>query len=254
MPLVQFNRRRFLSNATLAATASSRIVRALARPHRNQIAFVGIVVQEGSGNSPEQGSIEVYRVNDGQWQFSSSIPAAAPSALAIHPVLPVLYVVHGTREHQHRPRGTVSAFRIHTAEASLTPLSHEPLSLAAIAPDRIAVAPNGAHLAVASNHASIVNLFKLSSDGALMSAPAPIKLPSFSALPFRIAFHPSSSAVLAITSDRVERLGIQPDSSLLREPVTQRCFPQDGVDEQPGILLQQKLAALHAASFALLTL
>jgi hypothetical protein len=249
MPTAPLTRRRFLSNLTLAAPASSRVVRALTAFTATQLGFAGI----DAPNDPGSGRIEVYRVNEDQWLLSSSVAAAAPRALALHPTLPVLYVAHAIAEHQHRPRGAVSAFRIDTATASLSLFSHEPLTLGATLPDRIAIAPDGRHLMVASTTAAILNLFPIRNDGTLTPTASPLKLPVLSSPQFYIAFHGSSSVILSMASGRVEHLVIRPDSSLARAPGTGLYEGTPTSDESIN-RLKRKLAAHSAASLVMLTL
>lgn len=250
MSLMPFTRRRFLSNLTLAAPASSRVVRAMGALNATQLAFAGIAAANGA----EPGRIEVHRVSDGYWQLSSSTAAAAPRAIVLHPKLPVLYVAHCIAEHRHRPRGSVSAFRIDTAGASLSLLSHEPLALASTLPDRIAIASDGRHLVLASTSSAIFNLFPLRSDGALLPTPLPLKLSGLASLQFSIEFHASSSAILAMTFDRVERLEIHGDSSLARSFPIKASPENTGQRDRVGAALKRELAAQHAVSLALLDL
>lgn len=249
MSLVPLTRRHFLSILTLAVPASSRAVRAMGALNGRQLAFAGIVETNGS----DAGRIEVYRFNDGLWRLSSSTAAAAPRAIILHPTLPVLYVAHCIAEHQHRPRGSVSAFRIDTSEAKLSLLSHEPLTLAATLPDRIAIAPDGRHLVIASTRSAIFNLFPLASDGALTPTPSPLKILGLVSSQFSIAFHASSSAVLVTTSNRLEHLEVRSDSSLVRGLPT-KASEESAVQCYSATPLKRELAAQHAASLVLLNL
>jgi len=249
MSLVPLTRRRFLFTLTLAAPASSRVVRAMGALNASQLAFAGIV----AAHDPEAHRIEVYRVNDGHWRLSSSIAATAPRAIVLHPTLPVLYVAHCIAEHQHRPRGSVSAFRIDTSGARLSRLSQAPLTLAATLPDRIAIAPDGRHLVIASTASAIFNLFPLGSDGALIPTPSPIKLPGLASSRLSVAFRASSSAVLVTTSNCVECLEIRSGSSLVRGlPI--KASEDSEVQCSSATTLKRELAAQYAASFALLDL
>ena len=250
MSHMPFTRRRFLSTVAFAAPASSRVVRAMAPVNATQLAFAGIAAADDS----EPGRIEVHRVSNGRWRLSSSTAAAAPRAIVLHPTLPVLYVAHCMAEHQHRPRGSVSAFRIDTASASLSLLSDEPLTLAATLPDRIAIAPNGKHLVIASTTSTIFNLFPIGSDGALLPTPSPLKLAGLASSQFSVAFQASSSVILAMTSDHVEHLEIQENSSL-RRVLTIKTSPEKTVQrDRAGAALKREMAAQHAASLALLNL
>jgi Lactonase, 7-bladed beta-propeller len=250
MSIAPLTRRRFLSNLTLAAPASSRVVRAMTAFTATQLGFAGIDAPNDTGSD----RIEVYRVNEDQWRLSSSVAAAAPRALVLHPTLAVLYVAHGIAEHQHRPRGAVSAFRIDTATASLSLLSHEPLTLGTTLPDRMAIAPDGHHLMVASTSAAILNLFPLRDDGTPTPTPSPLKLPGLSSPQFNIAFHGSSSVILAMTSSRVERLVIRQDSSLTRLNPSKGFYEDSSISDESSHTLNGKLAAHSAASLAMLTI
>jgi hypothetical protein len=250
MSIAPLTRRRFLSNLMLAAPVSSRVVRAMTAFNATQLGFAGIDARNDTGSD----RIEVYRVNEDQWRLCSSVAAAAPRALALHPTLPVLYVAHAIAEHQHRPRGAVSAFGIDTATVSLSLLSHEPLTLGATLPDGIAIAPDGHHLMVASTTAAILNLFPLRNDGALTPTPSPLKLSRLSSPQFHIAFHGSSSVILAMASGRAERLVIRQDSSLARLNPSKGFYEDTSISDESSHTLNGKLAAHSAASFAMLTL
>ena len=245
-------RRRFISTVALVTAASAGFVRAMSSPKPTHLAFVGIVMQ----GETDYDRIEAYRINDGLWQRASWVTCAAPRAIALHPTLPILYAANCVAEYQHRPRGTVSAFRIDTATTSLSLLSHEPLSLAATRPDHIAIAPHGMHLAVASAPAGIFNVFALRSDGGIVASPSPLKLSGQPRSLLEIAFDRHSSALCVKFPSHEERLDINSDSSLRRGISTQSCHEHTikwGSASELNAAMQQKLAAPHAASFALLT-
>ena len=246
-------RRRFISTVALVTAASAGFVRAMPSPKPTHLAFVGIATQ----GETDHDRIEAYRINDGLWQRASWATSAAPRAIALHPTLPVLYAANCVAEYQHRPRGTVSAFRIDTVTASLSLLSHEPLSLAATLPNHIAVASDGSHLGVASSTTGIFNLFALRSDGSILASPSPLKLSGQPVSLLEIAFDRHSSALFAKFPSYEERLDINSDSSLLRGVSTHGCHEHTtkwGSASELNAAMQQKLAAPHAASFALLTL
>ena len=111
------------------------------------------------------GSLQVLRVTGSRWTPVQTISAAAPGHLALHPHLPLLYVVHAVGLWNGLPRGAVSAYDIHPATGHVTRRVTQPLSLSAIYPRHAAISPDGRHLLVAAEHAGIYNLLPLDPDG-----------------------------------------------------------------------------------------
>ena len=148
-------RRRFLTCAGAAAiTAQARGLPELQRPRLAFAASVG----------PER-ELRVYAMQPGRWKLLHSLPSEAPVALAVHPDARTLYVLHEVGEHAGLPRGYIEAHRIEPASGQLTPLSHQPLSLSAIFPRHLAIAPDGKTLAVAIHGGGAYNLLSILDDG-----------------------------------------------------------------------------------------
>jgi 6-phosphogluconolactonase len=80
----------------------------------------------------------------------------APSFLAVHPALPVVYAVSEVDD------GAVDAFRL---DDSFAPAGH--LSTGGSQPCHLAVTPDGRHLACANYGSGSVAVFALGTDGAL---------------------------------------------------------------------------------------
>jgi 6-phosphogluconolactonase len=91
-----------------------------------------------------------------------------PSFLAMHPKLPVLYAV-GEIEGDG-DGGTISAFRIDAETGTLSLLNQA--STGGAGPCHVAVAPSGAHVAVANYSGGSVALLPLGEDGSLSPASA----------------------------------------------------------------------------------
>ncbi len=134
-----------------------------------------------------------------------SIPA--PRAHAAHPTLPITYLVNATSEHDHRPRGSVSAIHRDLRTNTLTPLATEPLALHSTHPERLAVSPSGEHLLALSAHSGSLTLLPLAPDGSLQPVTHTVRLPGRGPLstqprsaPFAAVFHPS--APLLYVTDR----------------------------------------------------
>jgi 6-phosphogluconolactonase (cycloisomerase 2 family) len=209
-----WNRRRFLSNLALSAVASRSVFALPPAAVPSYLAFVGIAPSD----QLERGCIEVYRVQDARWSLiGTPVLTDKPHALALHPHLPVLYVAHRTAEHNHLPRGSVSAFGFDEASGELELLGRQPLALSATHPDSITVSPNGRSLMVGASTGGAWNFFSLASDGTILPTPASLKLagsgphPSqWSPRPHTIVCHPSAHHAYATDfgSDRIDQIAL----------------------------------------------
>lgn len=160
----QWTRRQF-SQALAATAVSATLVRkATALPVANHegFAFVG-----SSTADPMDGTVRVYRASGAAWREVHAIDAAAPVHLTMHPAVPVLYVLHGVAEWDHRPRGAVSAYRFEAATGHLSHLGTQPLSLSATHPRHAVVTADGQALFVAAESGGIYNVLPIVADGSL---------------------------------------------------------------------------------------
>jgi len=159
----------------------------------------------GVGAAGGEIALMALDANAGQLATKGAAVAAAPgdgaegvpaSFLALHPSLPVLYGVGESP-------GIIAAFQIDTTTGRLTRLNQQPTVGAG--PCHVAVAPGGAHVAVANYGGGSVALFPLDAAGTLAPASAFVQHEGSSAHPTRqtkphahsVNFDPSGKFLLA---------------------------------------------------------
>ena len=162
----QWTRRQFAQAAALATVAGGAPTwaRALAPSGAQKLAFASIASDSG-------GAIHAMRIAGGSIHPLTSVPSVAPGRLLLHPLLPVLYVLHDVALWEYLPRGAVSAYRFDTRSGSLTLLNTQPLSLAATHPHNGTVFLHGTALFVMTS-AGIYNVLPLARDGSLQPVSA----------------------------------------------------------------------------------
>ncbi len=110
--------------------------------------------------------IHVYSITaDQHFIYEQTIASAHPVAMAIsggH-----LYVANGISEYGNLPRGSVDSYAIDAATGRLDFKNRVPLSLSAILPRDLAVAPDGRSIVVAVHGGGAYNVLLLQEDGRL---------------------------------------------------------------------------------------
>lgn len=161
----RWTRRQFTQALALSAAGSTLAQRGAAQPLAgpNGFAFAGSQSADGSADA-----IHVFRLTGTGWHRVQTVAAAAPGHLLLHPVLPVLYVLHDVAEWQHLPRAAVSAYAFNRHSGRLTLQGSQPLSLAATHPRHGTLTADSTHLLVAAEAGGIYNLLPVTSDGSLL--------------------------------------------------------------------------------------
>jgi 6-phosphogluconolactonase len=111
-------------------------------------------------------ALHVFTMRRGRWALLQEIACEAPSCLALHPSMPVLYATNEVREFQGFPTGSVTAFEV-GADGHLTQIQRTKLSLSATLPRSIAISPDGTYALITAHGGGSYNLFSINHDGAL---------------------------------------------------------------------------------------
>jgi 6-phosphogluconolactonase len=111
-------------------------------------------------------ALYVFTIRRGKWALLQEIACEAPSCLALHPSMPVLYATNEVREFQGFPTGSVTAFEV-GADGHLTQIQRTKLSLSATLPKSIAISPDGAYALITAHGGGSYNLFSINHDGSL---------------------------------------------------------------------------------------
>jgi len=155
----------------------------------------------------------------------------------VHPVHPIFYVANGITQYQHEPRGTVEAFAADRRTGVLKLLHRQPLSLSAVQPASLAIAPDGRTLLVGAFGGGAWNLLPLDPAG-IPGAPSAIlkqlgrggRSPS-RAHPADAVFLPEHGRAIAADygTDRLDILSV-PHAPSVSAPLTiaNRMQLQDG--------------------------
>ena len=164
-----FNRREFLRSAGLTALAArARVPWASASlsplerqgaESPSQFAFVGAI-----GSTP---GIYVYATGSDLWTLQQFVASRAPVALAKHPTGQWLYVLNEIEEYNGLPSGSIESYQIDPDTGRLMLLGRYPLSLSAVMPRHLAIAPDGKKLIVSVHGGGMYNVLPISEDGRL---------------------------------------------------------------------------------------
>jgi hypothetical protein len=147
-------------------------------------------------NLPSGGaSIQTYALHRGRCTLVADTLCASVTALAMHPLLPVLYAAGDMVPGQSLPHGNIEVFQIDLNSSRLRSIARVAMSLSATGPRSLTVSPDGTYLLVASASGGIWNAFPLDANG--IPAPTPIarkEIGSNAAHPGHAAAHPTRSA------------------------------------------------------------
>ncbi|MDQ2832582.1 MAG: lactonase family protein [Acidobacteriota bacterium] len=193
-----WNRRTFLTDASLTAVAAAAAPRLLyansiVPPIRGSKPFLACVSSSLSGlGSAHQ--MAVYHVQDGEWRpLNKPITSEAPRSLAIHPAQCVIYVAHDTLEYLGLPRASVSAFALDPSSGALLLLNRVALTLTATCPQHISVSPDGGTLLVSASGGGSYNVFRLAGDGSILPGGYALKQTGCGPHSLQSSAHPRAS-------------------------------------------------------------
>lgn len=195
----RWTRRQFTQALALSAAGSTIMQRGSAQTTAGHagFAFAGSLSADGSA-----GAIHVFRMGGTGWRRVQTVAATAPGHLLLHPVLPVLYVLHDVAEWQHLPRAAVSAYTFDRHSGRLCLQGTQPLSLAATHPTHATFVADTSQLLVAAEGGGIYNLLPVAADGSLLPVTGIRKEFGLEdgevvkkAAPRAVALHPDSSII-----------------------------------------------------------
>lgn len=184
-----WTRRTFLSAAGAAGLAgamgfASRYLPGAARATRARL-YAAALLADGFG------VVHAFATEGERCELVGSFPCERPTALALHPWLPVLYVANDCEAWQDRPRATVEALALAPDGVPSHSLGRIPLALSALAPRSLAISADGEHLLVSAFKGGAWNSFSLDKDGIPAPNPAALKeVGRGSSLPGQAAAHP----------------------------------------------------------------
>jgi 6-phosphogluconolactonase len=151
--------------------------------------------------------IEVYRQTGGRRLRTQSVASRNPVFLVLDAARHRLFAVNCVSEFHGLPRGTVESYTVLPANGHLELISRQPLSLSAVEPRHLAVAPDGKHLIVAVYGGGAYNVLPIGEAGNIEAVSQMIKEIGAGTHPLRQATaHPHSvifdkSGTFVISSD-----------------------------------------------------
>lgn len=120
-------------------------------------------------------AIEVWTRQGRTGRLLQRVPSRQPSALITHQERDLLFVTNAVSEHEGLPTGSVESYAV-DRQGRLHLLSRQALSLAAVEPNHLTLAPGGQHLIAASSKAKIYNVLPVGQDGILGRVTHALKL------------------------------------------------------------------------------
>jgi len=192
-----------------------------ARGARPRFAYVGRYTR----GAPDDGGITVFAVepDSGALAPVQTVASDNPSFLALHPSGRFLYAVNETDDFGGRETGSVEAYAVDPAAGDLTLLNRQDSGGAA--PAHLAVAPSGAHLAVANYGGATFTLLPIAADGRLdpvsgtirQAGSGPDRGRQEAPHPHAVAFDPAGRFLAAadLGTDQVRVFRIDPAGGLL---------------------------------------
>lgn len=157
-------------------------------------------------------SIDVFRIEAGREIKAQSVPSERPSFVALDSTRSFLFAVNEISNYQNLPAGSVESYEVQSGSGYLSLVSRQSLSMSAIMPRHLGVAPDGRHLVVAVYGGGAYNVLPIKG-GELGPVSQTIKEVGSSihperqtaAHPHSVVFHPSGKFVLGtdLGADRV---------------------------------------------------
>ncbi len=131
--------------------------------------------------------------------------SANPSFFALDSFRNRLFVVNDIDEYEGLPMGSVESYAVAPSAGRLQLIGRQPLSLSAIGPKHLAIAPDGRHIVVAIYGGGAYNVLPVQLDGKIGNVAQVLKeigngpYPKIQATahPYSVAFHPSGKIVIA---------------------------------------------------------
>jgi 6-phosphogluconolactonase len=155
----------------------------------------------------------VFRIEAGRRIKVQSVPSQRPSFLALDSARSFLFAVNEISNYQNLPAGSVESYAVHSGAGYLSLVSRQSLSMSAIMPRHLAVAPDGRHLVVAVYGGGAYNVLPILKGGELGPVSQTIKEVGSSihperqtaAHPHSVVFHPSGKFLLGtdLGADRI---------------------------------------------------
>jgi hypothetical protein len=155
------NRRDFLAGAAACAAMGLSLLRAATyEPDRKAVLHLATV-------ESQSGYVHTYALTSGDCTLLGATAVDSFAALAVHPVLPVLYVARDCRQWEDLPRGVIETYAVERNLHPLRRIAQTPMALSATGPRSLAVSSCGRHLLVSASSGGAWNAFALDRDGVL---------------------------------------------------------------------------------------
>lgn len=153
------SRRKFLAGAAACAAAGPALLRAIVHPSNSQT-MLHVASQNG-----KNGYVHTYALTSGECKFLGATGVDSCTALATHPLLPVLYLARDCPQWEDLPRGVIETYAVARGMGPLRCIARTPMALSATGPRSLAVSSCGQHLLVSSSTGGAWNAFALDRGG-----------------------------------------------------------------------------------------
>jgi 6-phosphogluconolactonase (cycloisomerase 2 family) len=153
------SRREFLAGAVACAVAGPALVRAAVRPSDSQ------TLLHAASHNGNNGYVHTYALTSGACKLLGATAVDSCAALAVHPLLPVLYLARDCNQWENLPRGVVETYAVERDAHPLRRIAQTPMALSATGPRSLAVSSCGRHLLVSASTGGAWNAFALDHDG-----------------------------------------------------------------------------------------
>ena len=155
-PLSSVSRRDFLTGAAACIATGPTLLRAAIRPPD-----LPALLHVASRN----GYIHTYALTSGGCTLLAATAIDSLAAIALHPLLPMLYVARDCRQWENLPRGVIETYAVERDMPPLRLLARTPMALSATGPRSLAVSSCGRHLLIAASTGGAWNAFALDPGG-----------------------------------------------------------------------------------------
>jgi hypothetical protein len=179
--------------------------------------------------------VHTYALTPSRCAFLGSTAVDSLAALAVHPLLPVLYIARDSGQWEGLPRGVIETYAVERNLHPLRLLAQTPMALSATSPRSLAVSSCGRHLLVSASTGGAWNAFVLDRAGVPASlaiarketGAAPdshtVSLPT----PHGLAFSPQASFAVGVDPGTRRLTLLQPSAEELA--VLDRCQTLHGL-------------------------
>lgn len=163
------------------------------------------------------------------------------AAVAVHPLLPMLYVARDCREWENLPRGVIESYAVELGAHPLRLLAQTPMALSATGPRSLAVSSCGQYLLVSAATGGAWNTFALDRAGVPVSVAIARKETGFILdshavslpTPHGLAFSPHDPVALSTDPGSGCITLLQPSSETIA--VRARCHTPHGLTTSPPV-------------------